>query len=207
MALSAEKANGKSLAKKPDLVRMTQLGILIALEAVLAFTPLGMIQIPPISITTMHIPVIIAAVLLGPTAGGILGGTFGVCAMIRAIISGTGLDIYFNPAASGNPLGTIIMCVVTRILLGLVAGFVYLLLKKLVKNDLVAIPVTAVVGTVVHTLTVLLCLWFFFRQIPLAAVFTTIIAVNGLVEICAAVVLSTAICKPLMTILKKRKRA
>ena len=45
---------------------LVQLSLLIALEAVMAFTPLGFIMIPPISITILHIPVIIGAILLGP---------------------------------------------------------------------------------------------------------------------------------------------
>ena len=39
--------------------RLTQLSLLVALLAVLGFTPLGFIMIPPVSITLMHIPVII----------------------------------------------------------------------------------------------------------------------------------------------------
>ena len=42
-------------------LRLAQLAILIALEAVLTFTPLGFIMVPPISITLMHIPVIVGA--------------------------------------------------------------------------------------------------------------------------------------------------
>ena len=61
----------KSSGKTRELV---QLSLLIALEAVLAFTPLGFIMIPPIAITILHIPVIIGAVLMGPAKGGVLGG-------------------------------------------------------------------------------------------------------------------------------------
>ena len=71
----------RTTAKTRNLV---QLSLLIALEAVMAFTPLGFIMIPPISITILHIPVIIGAILMGPTYGGILGGAFGVLAMIKA---------------------------------------------------------------------------------------------------------------------------
>ena len=37
--------------------RLTQLSLLAALLAVLGFTPIGFIIIPPVSITLMHIPV------------------------------------------------------------------------------------------------------------------------------------------------------
>ena len=65
--------------------RLTQLSLLIALLAVLGFTPLGFIMIPPVSITLMHIPVIIGAILLGPLDGAILGGVFGCISLFKAV--------------------------------------------------------------------------------------------------------------------------
>ena len=47
-----------------------------AIVILLANTPLGMIQLPIIKATTVHIPVIIGAILLGPSAGAILGSDF-----------------------------------------------------------------------------------------------------------------------------------
>ena len=57
------------------------LGILILLASVpfLGFIPLG-----PINATTMHIPVIIASIVLGPRIGGFLGGAFGIISMVRS---------------------------------------------------------------------------------------------------------------------------
>ncbi len=60
-------------------VQLTQLTLLIALLAVLTFTPIGFIQIPPVAITILHIPVIVGAVVMGPKYGGILGGDRGRC--------------------------------------------------------------------------------------------------------------------------------
>ena len=54
--------------------KMVQLSLLIALEAVLALTPLGFVPLGFTRATTMHIPVIIGAILMGPMQGGILGG-------------------------------------------------------------------------------------------------------------------------------------
>ena len=48
---------------------LAQLAILIALLAVLTFTPIGFIMVPPVSITLMHIPVIVGAMLMGPKQG------------------------------------------------------------------------------------------------------------------------------------------
>ena len=46
--------------------RLVQYALLMALLAVLGFTPLGFIMVPPVSITILHIPVILGAVLFGP---------------------------------------------------------------------------------------------------------------------------------------------
>ena len=76
-----KKNNRTSLART---MRLAQLAMLIAIQAILTFTPLGFIMIPPISITIMHIPVIIGAVTMGPLFGGILGASFGVMSMLKA---------------------------------------------------------------------------------------------------------------------------
>lgn len=193
--------------RKPDVLRLTQLGILLALEAVLAFTPLGFITIPPISITLLHIPVIVGGILLGPLDGAVLGGAFGIFSMIRASMTGNPGDILFNPAASGNPVASIVMSVLPRILIGLIAAWIYLLMKKLTKGkDLAAIPVAAAVATILHTVMVLGLMELLFDAFPLEQFFSTVILLNGLVEVCTAIVIATAVCKPLMHILRKKHR-
>lgn len=186
------------------LIRMTQLAILLALEVLMAFTPIGMIITPLFAITLMHIPVIIGAVLLGPLGGGILGGAFGVLSILRATLGGGAGDVLFNPAASGNPLGTLVMSILPRILLGVIAAYLFILFKKLFKADLAALPVTAVLSTALHTVMVLSCMFLFFSAHPLMEgmeirmIFTSIVALNGLIEMGSALLLVTAICKPLL---------
>lgn len=193
-------------AKRSDTLRLAQLGILIALEAILAFTPLGFIIIPPISATLMHIPVIIGAVLLGPACGATLGGFFGLFAIIRAMTSGGAGDMLFNPAASGNPVGSLVMAIVPRVLLGLIAAWLYLLFKKISGKELVAIPITAGISTVLHTIMVLGLMWFLFQGVEFRFIFTAIATWNGVFEISTAIIVATAVCKPLLNILRKRQK-
>ena len=102
-------------------MRLAQLAMLIAIQAILTFTPLGFIMIPPISITIMHIPVIIGAVTMGPLFGGILGASFGVMSMLKATFAAASpADIIFSPFISGTPVQSLILCVVPRILLGVI---------------------------------------------------------------------------------------
>lgn len=68
----------------------------LAILILLAVTPLGFIPIGPINATTMHIPVIIASIVLGPRLGAFLGGTFGLISMIRSTVIQTPLSLSFS---------------------------------------------------------------------------------------------------------------
>ena len=72
--------------KQTKTLDLAQLALLATLVVLLAFVPyIGYIRIPILAIqaTTIHIPVIIGSILLGPKAGGILGGIFGLTSLIN----------------------------------------------------------------------------------------------------------------------------
>ena len=185
-------------------LKLAQMAILIALLAVLTFTPLGFIMVPPVSITLMHIPVIIGAVMMGPVEGGILGLAFGIFSMIKASTAAVSpVDMAFSPFLSDNPVASVVLCILPRILLGVIAGGLYLLLTKGLKRDVLATGVTAVAASFCHTALVMGLLWGLFRALPLRNVLLTIVSVNSVLEMLAAAVLVTAVCKPLKHVLQR----
>lgn len=128
--------------------------LMIALIAVMAFVPwLGIITIGPVSITILHVPVIIAALLLGGQSAIIASLAFGVSTMLVAMTRGVGpINLLFT-----NP----IVSVFPRLLFGLVlAGLVKLFNKANAKDALTDI-VIAIVGTIAHTLFVLTVLFMY----------------------------------------------
>ena len=178
---------------------MVQMSFLLAIMVLLTFTPLGFIMIPTGAITIMHIPVIIVAVVLGPFYGGLLGGTFGVLSMIKATIGAVSpVDLLFSPVSSPNILGTIIMTMLPRILLGVVAGYLFQLLQRWDSRKIWSVAVSAAVASVVHTVLVLGCLSLFFQAITIMEVLLTLLNLNGSLEVLAAVVLSSATCEPIL---------
>lgn len=129
--------------------RMVVAAMLSAITAVLVFTPIGMIPLPPPlpAVTMVHIPVILAALVEGPVVGLTVGLVFGLCSLIRAWESGmVGLTLFFR-----NPL----VSVLPRLLVPLVALGLYLLWKKLLGKkplwDRVGAAVAAVFGTLTNT--------------------------------------------------------
>lgn len=186
-------------------IRLTQLALLTAIEVLLTFTPLGFIPLPIVTITTLHIPVIIGAVLLGPLDGAILGGVMGICSMLKATFAGTSATSFLiSPFSSGNPLGSIIMAVGSRIMIGVVAGYVYLWLSKTKMPTSVDIGIAAVSGTLTNTVLFLGFMYLFFRSFPLTDLLATIISINTLSEVIAAVIISIAVCIPVMRYMKKK---
>lgn len=92
----------------------------LVITLVLTFVPsLGYIQIGSISLTTVHLPVIIGAFLLGPIFGGFLGLAFGVGSLIMAFVTSS-----FNLPFT-NPL----LSVVPRVLLGFSVGLFSLIFQ------------------------------------------------------------------------------
>ena len=61
-------------------------GMLGAITIVLGMTPLGLIPLGLINATTMHIPVIIAAIAEGPVVGALVGLIFGVSSLLLSLI-------------------------------------------------------------------------------------------------------------------------
>lgn len=145
--------------RKKDTRWLTSVALMAAIVILLANTPLGMIQLPIMKATTVHIPVILGAVLLGPLAGGILGGVFGICSMISNTTAPTLLSFAFSPFMSmtGIPgmLKAVWISVGCRILIGVLAGWLWILLRKSRAETMIALPVTGFFGSMMNTVTVM----------------------------------------------------
>lgn len=141
--------------KKKDTRWLTSVALMAAIVIILANTPFGMIQLPVIKATTVHIPVILGAILLGPMAGAILGGVFGICSMISNTMAPTLLSFAFSPFMSmtgaAGALKAVWISVGCRIMIGIVAGWLWVFFKKCNLNQLVALAVTGFVGSMTNT--------------------------------------------------------
>lgn len=132
--------------KKTDVRRMAIIGVLSAISIMLSMTPLGFIPIGPTNATIMHIPVIIGAIIEGPVVGITVGFIFGVTSLLKALTMPTITSFAFV-----NPL----VSVLPRMLIGIVAYYVYKLTIKFTKNVFVSGWITGVIGSLVNTAVVL----------------------------------------------------
>ncbi len=120
----------------------------IAITVLFAVVPnLGILQVGVLSITILHIPVIIAGLVLGMKSALINSFAFGVSTLFVALTRGSGLldPLFINPLVSVLP----------RLAFGLVVGLTYNLSKKFIKNFTVQATLVSVVSTFMHSIFVL----------------------------------------------------
>ena len=204
-------------AKKHDTRWMVSVALMAAIVIVLANTPLGMIQLPIIKATTVHIPVILGAILLGPGAGAILGAVFGICSLVSNTMAPTLLSFAFSPflSTTGIPgaLKAIWISVGCRILFGVAAGWLWVLFTKIKLNQFIALPIVGFVGSMVNTVTVMGSIYFLFAQqyaeakeVAFTAVFGLVmgtVTASGIPEAIAAAILVLALGKVLVVVFRK----
>lgn len=202
----------KQVTSTRDLVEMA---LFTAIIVILAFTPLGYIPLGIITPTTVHIPVIIAGVVLGWKKGAFAGFIFGLTSFLRAsFLAPAVMSFLFSPFYPGGNFWSLVICFIPRILIGICAYFVFAGLMKVIKKRSVSIAVAGFVGSMVNTVLVMGMAYLFFAQeyaeaakVNITAVKAAIMAVvigNGIPEAIVAGLISTAVCSALFVAFRNR---
>ena len=156
---------------------MVHLAVLLALEIIIAFTPLGTIQVGTVAATLGHIPVIIAAVVMGTAEGAFMGFVFGLLSFIywTFVQPANPTAFMFTPFCQlGEIRGSVwslLICFVPRILIGVVAGEVCKLVKRTTGKDGPAYGLAGAAGSAVTTVLVLGMTYLLIGRQYVAAVF------------------------------------
>ena len=205
---------------KPDTRYMASLAMLSGVLLVMGMTGIGFIPLPVIKATTMHIPVILGAILLGPGAGAALGAVFGFCSIWANTTAPGLLSFAFSPfmTTEGLPgaVKSLWIALGCRILFGLVAGLLWKLIRKITRKDYIALPVTAVIATLCHTCFVMGSIYVLLAQqyaaaknVAISAVFGLImgtVTASGIPEAIVAAILVTVIGKALLHLTARMKK-
>ena len=109
--------------------QLTILGLMSGILFLMAYTPLGYLNIGPLAVTFNVIPVAICAVVLGPTGGAVAGAVFGLTSSLQAMGIG-GTSALGAALFQINPFLSAVQCFVPRILDGLLIGFIYRGMRK-----------------------------------------------------------------------------
>lgn len=130
--------------------QITMLGLLTAVLLVMAYTPLGYLNIGPLAVTLNVIPLALAAVTLGPVGGTIIGAIFGLTSFLQCM--GIGGSSAMGVMLFGiSPVLAFIQRVVPRVLDGFLLGYIFRWTRKLA-NVHVASFVTGFFSAFLNTL-------------------------------------------------------
>lgn len=195
--------------KNKKTTNMVIFSMLLAIEVVMSFTPLGFLRIGLLSVTMLHIPVIICAMALGKKYCAALGFVMGFCSFYNATFSPTITSFCFTPFFSmGGVEGnwtSLLIAFIPRIALGYGAGAIYERLKS--KNGRTAAALSGLSGALINTIGVLGGIWIFFKEPYEAVLGNTIVAllmttvgVNSIAEAVVGVIAAMAV----HTVLKLR---
>lgn len=189
------------LKQKKKTLRIALLALFTAIIILQNFIPfLGYIPLGVLNLTIIHVTVIIAALLLGPKDGAIVGGVWGTITFIRAFVWPTSP---IAPIVFVNPL----ISILPRILIGVVAGYAFIWAKKSFHSKIFAASLASVLGSLTNTFLVLGQIYLFYRgqsqvmygldTAALMPYLLGLVLTNGIPEALIAAIVSPAVALPL----------
>ncbi len=198
----------------PKVGRLARMALLVAIIILLTFTPLGYITLPFIAATTIQMPVIIGAVMMGPMAGLALGIAFGLSALCKVLMM-PGADPVATAILSYNFFLYAVIAIVPRGLMGWLSGLLFAGLNKTLPNQrLVSYGITGFVGSMLNTVFYLGSLWLMASGIVaevysmdisgVGAMVMTVAATAGIPEAIVSCVIVAAVCRALQAIDKNK---
>lgn len=203
-----------NIKKKHGTGKMVRTALLTAIIFVMAFTPLGYFKTGGLSITLLPVPVIIGAIVMGPTTGAVLGLAFGITSLIQCF----GLEPFGTALMGINPIGTILTCLVPRIIMGFLTGVIFAAFSRMDKKKLLSFIAISLLGALFNTVFFMSFLVLFFYKTDFiqkivagmgtSGVFSFALAfvgINGLIEAVACCVLAGAISKALCSVAERQR--
>ena len=196
---------------KTKTVKLVQMAILTAITLILTFTPLGYLRIGVVEMTLIVIPVAIAAIVVGPLGGAVLGGIFGVTSYLLCLM---GLSTFGTFMLNLNPWLFFIVSFVPRVLCGLLAGLIFRALQKIDKTRIVSFLVASLSAALFNTIFYVgaLILFFWNNEAFISGMEITgsigvfiiaFVGLNGLVEAIVNFIVGAGLAKVMARISKR----
>ncbi len=177
--------------------KLAIVGALGALIILLGITRLGIVPwFSGVSITIMHLPVIVGTIIAGPVAGICIAIIFGIFSLLQAAVAPAGgIDPYFV-----NPL----ISILPRLSIPLFTWLSYLIASKIrVLPKFVSIAKAAFLGSLANTFFTLLAL--VIAKAITWQIMITVVVANGIPEAIGALLLCTPVCAAWLRISMRAK--
>ena len=204
------KNNTRNAQQHSKTTSLVLLGLLCAIMIILSCTPLGYLNVGMLAITFNVIPVAIAAIVLGPKGGAVIGGLFGITSFLQCIGIG-GSSALGVICFEINPIFAFLQRFVPRLLVGVLLGLIYNLLSKKIKQKSVVCAIIGFLAAFLNTVFFMTALVLLYGNTPelqgmiagqnILLWICTFVGINAVFEMIA----STLITTPIGTALLKLK--
>ena len=207
-------------ANRADLTYLMELALLVAILLAMNITGLAMIPLPGQYASIMTVPVAVGAMMLGPLAGGVLGGMMGCISFYTAIK--TGFSTLFLAGYTGGTVAVLsfLNTIPPRILMGVCVGWIFRAVHRVDRSRTVSYYIGGLAAPVLNTLFYMTVLVFLFWNAPtlqallgeeLMARFqdnillfvAAYVGIQAVLEAVVGCVISGSICKALGVVLKQ----
>ncbi len=171
--------------------KITGIAIIGALVVVLQLFS-NYVQLGSVSITLSLIPIVVGAVIYGPSTGFILGAVSG----ILVFISPSTIALFWEYGV----FITFLICTLKMAIAGAAAGFVYKLLSN--KNNIFAAIIASIIVPIINTGLFIISAYLFYYDLleglaagqnVMAYLFLSFIGINFLIELFVNSILSTVV--------------
>lgn len=169
--------------------RLVLASLIMAIIAVMGFTPLGYVKLGVIEVTFLMIPVVIGAATLGMGWGTFFGAVFGVTSFFQCF----GYSAFGTALFAINPVATFILCLVPRILMGFLSGLIFKAVSKIDKTKIASFITASVSGALLNTAFFTVAFLMFFRNADLTAAFGINLADMSVINVIGILVTFNAI--------------
>ena len=205
---------------KSNLMYLIELALLVGILLMMNITGLAMIPLPGQYASIMTVPVAVGAMMLGPLAGGVLGGVMGCISFYTAIK--TGFSTLFLAGYTGGivVLLSFVNAMFPRILMGVCVGWIYRAVRKVDRGHTLSYYIGGIAAPLLNTLFYMTVLVLIFLNAPtlqallgeeLMAKFrenillfvAAYVGVQALIEAVVGCVISGSVCKALRVVLKR----
>lgn len=189
------------MTTKSKTTQLTILGLMTGILLLMAYTPLGYLNIGPLAITFNVIPVAICAIVMGPAGGAVAGAVFGLTSFLQCIgVGGTSAmgAILFDI----NPFLAFVQRFLPRILDGFLLGYIFQGVRRW-KNTYLACTVTGFAAAFLNTVFFMVALVLLYGNTEyvqgliggknIIVFICTFVGINAVCEMLASTVITGAV--------------
>lgn len=205
---------------KTNLTYLIELALLVGILLMMNITGLAMIPLPGQYASIMTVPVAVGAMILGPLAGGVLGGVMGCISFYTAIKNG--FSTLFLAGYTGGIVVVLsfVNTIIPRILMGICVGWVYRAASRLDRGNTISYYIGGIAAALLNTLFYMTVLVLIFLNAPtlqdllgeelmskfqdnILLFVAAYVGVQALIEAALGCVISGSVCKALRVVLKQ----